>query len=196
MFNFYRGYAYHPSCISLDEHNLTITNQTCLDEIPQEQLEYENHPFWATLLLVPFLLNYLAGWYRWYQEDEKRQYTWPACLVGFYPLLREASVIRELWRNPKRGLAKKRKFEREMSEAEVFYESIPTCVILSYILHNIAKSGNKIRGGNMVVLNSNFGSWYFSFTYYPSIISASLGMAKVLKVRFSENTNSWNFYNI
>ena len=36
----------------------------------------------------------------------------------------DASIIRELWRNPKRGLAKKRKFERENSETEVFLEAI------------------------------------------------------------------------
>ena len=195
MFDLYKPYAYHPSCFSMNvvvvglvglvvKHNWTIVNQTCLNEIPQEQLKYENHPSWATMLLVPFLLNYLAGWYRWYQEDEKRQHTWPACLVpGLYPLLREASIIRELWRNPKRGLAKKRKFEREMSEIEPFLESIPTCLILSYILHNIGRNESNRRGGAMVVLNSNFGSWYFGFSYITSIISASLGMVKVLKVR-------------
>ena len=62
MISFYMGYPYHPSCFSMDEHNLTIFNQTCLGQIPKEQLEYENHPFWGTLLLVPFMLNYLVGW--------------------------------------------------------------------------------------------------------------------------------------
>ena len=196
MFDLYKPYAYHPSCFSMNvvvvglvglvvKHNWTIVNQTCLNEIPQEQLKYENHPSWATMLLVPFLLNYLAGWYRWYQEDRKRHLTWLACLVGLYPLLREASVIRELWRNSKRGLAKKRKFEREVSEAEAFLESIPTCLVLSHILHNIAKNESNRRGACMIVFNSTFGSWFFWFTYATSITSASLGMAKALKVRLS-----------
>ena len=63
ILDLYRGYAYHPSCFYMNELNLTFVNQTCLDEIPQDQLEYENHPSWATLLLAPILLNYLAGWY-------------------------------------------------------------------------------------------------------------------------------------
>ena len=186
MISFYRGYAYHPSCISLDEHNLTIFNQTCLDQIPQDQLEYENHSFWATLMLVPFLLNYLAGWYTWYLEDKNKRFSWLACLVGLYPPLRAASIIRELWRNPKRGLAKKRKFEREnMSETEVFLEAIPTSMVLTFIANSAFRSESNRRGGSMIVFNSTFGSWFFWFTYATSITSASLGMAKALKVRLS-----------
>ena len=189
IFNFYKGYAYHPSCFFMDENNVTIVNQTCLDEIPQDQLEYENHPFWATLLLVPFLLNYLAGWYKWYQEDKKGHFSsWLACLVGLYPSLRAAIIIRELWRNPKRGLAKKRKFEREMSEAEVFLEAIPTSGVLSYIMNSVFESEHNRRGGSMIVFNSSFGFfWFFWLTYATSIFSATLGMAKALKVRLSQN---------
>ena len=95
IFKFYRGYAYHPSCWPMDEHNLTIFNETCLGQMPREEVEYENHPVWATMLLVPFLLNYLAGWHRWYREDKNRGLTWPACLVGLYLPLRAASIIRE-----------------------------------------------------------------------------------------------------
>ena len=55
IFKFYRGYAYHPSCWPMDEHNFTIFNETCFGQMPREEVEYENHPIWATMLLVPFL---------------------------------------------------------------------------------------------------------------------------------------------
>ena len=79
-----------------------------------------------TILLVPFLLNYLSGWYIWYQLDERKAYTWPVPLVALYPQMRAGMAIKELWKNSKKGLVKIRRFERDMNEAEVFLESIPT----------------------------------------------------------------------
>ena len=64
--------------------------------IPTEEVEYESHPTWATMLLVPFLLNYFASWFTWYRIDKRKQITWLACLFNVYPQLRAASVIREL----------------------------------------------------------------------------------------------------
>ena len=74
-----------------------------------------------------------------------------------------------------------------MSEVEYFLESIPTSVVLSYIVNRINKSESNGRGGSMVVFGSFQFSWFFWPTYATSIISASLGMAKVLKVRLSQN---------
>ena len=71
IFDLFRGYPYHPSCFSLDEHNVTIFNQTCLDQIPRDQLEHENHPIWGTLMLVPFRVTYLTGWYKWHHDFPK-----------------------------------------------------------------------------------------------------------------------------
>ena len=134
MYKFYRGNPYHPSCeiwgrewnriLNHTYDNLTV-NETCLDGIPKEQLKYDHHPTWATLLLIPFLLNYIASWYAWYQTDKRKQFTWLACLVGLYPQLRAGIIIRELLRDQKRGLTEKKKFERELSENEVFSEKYP-----------------------------------------------------------------------
>ena len=79
--------------------------------IPTEEVEYESHPTWATMLLVPFLLNYFASWFTWYRIDKRKKITWLACLFNVYPQLRAASVIRELWRDSKRGLSEKKRFE-------------------------------------------------------------------------------------
>ena len=70
--------------------------------IPEEELEYDYHPTWATILLIPFLLNYFLSWYTWYRIDKRKQITWLACVFNVYPQLRAANVIRELWRDPKR----------------------------------------------------------------------------------------------
>ena len=169
--------------MSAMEWNQTIYD-ACLDGIPPDQLKYEHHPAWATMLLVPFLLNYMAGWYAWYQADKKKKFTWPACLLGVYPQLRAANIIRELWRNPRRGLAKKRKFEREVGQAEVFLEAVPTTYIMTYMMIRAGKGDTTTKIG----LTGGPGSSnqkLFLLSFLTSIISASLGMAKSLKVSIS-----------
>ena len=132
------------------------------------------------MLLVPFLLNYMAGWYAWYQMDKRKKFTWPACLLGLYPQLRAANIIRELWRNPRRGLVKKRKFEREIIETEVFLEAVPsTYIMTNYILKRIFGSTDRIA---KVHITSSYNTTLFALSFFTSVISASLVMAKSLKV--------------
>ena len=57
--------------------------------------------------MVPFLLNYFSGWYSWYQLDERKAYTWPVPLVALYPQMRAGMIIKELWKNPIRGLSRR-----------------------------------------------------------------------------------------
>ena len=135
------------------------------------------------MLLVPFLLNYMAGWYAWYQVDKKKKFTWLACLLGVYPQLRAANIIRELWRNPRRGLAKKRKFERDVSQAEVFLEAVPTTYIMTYMMSRAHRGTTASIGFRGAQGSSN--DILFTLSYITSIISASLGMAKSLKVPIS-----------
>ena len=175
----FKGFPYHP-CDSLF-WNQTIYD-ACLDGIPPDQLLYKHHPAWATMLLVPFLLNYMMGWYTWYKVDKKKKFTWPACLLGVYPQLRAANIIRELWRNPIRGLAKKRKFERDVGQVEVFLEAVPTTYIMSYMVRAI---GDKTTQIGLVGIPGSSNQKLFDLSYFTSIISASLGMAKSLKVSIS-----------
>ena len=62
----------------------------------------------ATLLLIPFLLNYLAAWCVWYQIDTRKKFAWIASLLGLYSQLRAANIIRELWKDLKRELSLKK----------------------------------------------------------------------------------------
>ena len=145
-----RGFPYHPNCII---EGRDWINETCLaDPGIQEELVYESHPTFAAMLLVPFLLNYFASWFTWYRIDKRKKITWLACLFNVYPQLRAASVIRELWRDPKRGVDKKRKFEGEMSEAEVFLEASLTTFVMTYMKRRITDEINDSESS----INSKF----------------------------------------
>ena len=141
IYKLYGGFPYHPSCNQSYEHTLD-----CLAGIPEEELSYESHPTWATMLLVPFLLNYFASWFTWYRIDKRKKITWLACLFNVYPQLRAASVIRDLWRDPKKGVAKKKKFEQDGTEAEVYLESVMTTFVILYIIGRSESSSSNWRG--------------------------------------------------
>ena len=125
--------------------------------------EFGNHLGFMAMLLVPFLLNYLNSWLIWYRIDKRKQITWLACVFNVYPQMRAANVIRALWSDPKTGISKKRKFEREVPEGEVFLESTFATFALTFMLRR---------------LDGNF----FLFTLITSLLTAGLGMAKTLKV--------------
>ena len=50
----------------------------------------------------------LCGWYVRYRIDKRKKFTWPACFLGLHPQLSAANIIRELWKNPERGLLPRR----------------------------------------------------------------------------------------
>jgi len=185
------GTIHHPACDMEEIHWNSVwndwskewsTNETCLAKIPKEEVLTERHPVWTSMMILPFLANYIMTWFLWYQIDHRKRLTWLACLLNLYPQLRAAGIIFEVWRNPKRGLAKKKKFEREVTGMEVFLESVPTTFAMTYIIGRlIAKDNPKVRKA----LRGEVGSSshiLFLTTYLTSIFSASLGMAKVLKV--------------
>ena len=187
IYDYYTGYDYHEDCENWFDNgtyrDLLSINDTCLAGIPDDQLQHESHPNWATMLLVPFLLNYFAGWLAWYKMAKQKKFSWLACLFNLYPQLRAAQAIREVWRNPTRGLAKKKKLETEVSQAEIFLEAVPTVFVLTHI----AMRGT--HGANDTDLTMSHQRFAFSqitgkfiFTYFISMVSASLGMAKALKV--------------
>ena len=114
--------------------------------------------------------------------DKRKMFTWPACLLGLYPQLRAANIIRELWRNPRRGLVKKRKFERDIVETEVFLEAVPNTYILTYIITRISETGDIIAQNGFRGAPGSYNIILFSLSFLTSVISASLSMAKCLKV--------------
>ena len=46
---------------------------------------HHSHPVYASVLLVPFLLNYVACWYTFYREARYKKYTFIFPLLNLYP---------------------------------------------------------------------------------------------------------------
>ena len=194
IYDYYTGYDYHEDCENWNQKDdeigngthweLLSINDTCLAGMPREQLQHESHP-WATSLLVPFLLNYFAGWLAWYRRSKQKKISWLACLFNLYPQLTAAQAIREVWRNSTKGIAKMRKLEVEDSQAEIFLEAVPTVFILSHIgnksYRTFSFSGRiPTRSHQRAAYSENYNT--FLLAYLTSMASASLGMAKALKV--------------
>ena len=99
----------------------------CYDNLPTSNVTYILHYNWGTLMLLPFLLNYLICWYVWATTDKMKTVTWVAALLSFYPQYVACKIIYQIWWvDPKRGLQKKRHLERDVIQLEVFYESVPS----------------------------------------------------------------------
>ena len=60
------------------------------------------HPKYASLLLAPFLLNYLICWILWRRLEKRKTVSWIPALLGCFPQYCAAKVIRTLWRTPAR----------------------------------------------------------------------------------------------
>ena len=53
--------------------------------VPDYESEILPHLGYASLLLVPFLLNYVACWYTFYREARYKKYTFIFPLLNLYP---------------------------------------------------------------------------------------------------------------
>ena len=89
MINFYVGSRVNPYC---DEQRIGYSRNSeericCYydDSVPLSNLTYTPHYVWGTLMLLPFLLNYLICWYVWATTDKRKAVTWVAALLSFYP---------------------------------------------------------------------------------------------------------------
>ena len=59
------------------------------------------HPKFGTMLLLPFLANYILTWVAWWKMDKKKNVLFPMSVwFGCYPKARAASVIRWIWADP------------------------------------------------------------------------------------------------
>ena len=53
--------------------------------VPDYESEIVTHPVYASVLLVPFLLNYVVCWYTFYREARYKKYTFIFPLLNLYP---------------------------------------------------------------------------------------------------------------
>ena len=103
-------------------------------------------------LLVPFFFNYVLTWIVWSKMDKQKTFTWLACALAFYPQMRAAAVIRHI-------------------------------LIVIVMCFLVVRAASRPEDYPLVI--GKKGSWdeaIFFTTFSTSIITASLGLAKPLKI--------------
>jgi len=140
------------------------------------KLYYNGHPKWASLLLVPFLVNYTLCWIAWFTTEKQRKFTWIAALLGCYPQLVAARIIWLFWTQPVKGMREKKHLERNLMEHEIFTEAVPTALIMTFLMVVT------IDDQSGVVIGEGLSEILFFVSFTTSALSAGLGLAKCLKV--------------
>ena len=144
------------------------------------KLYINDRPDWASLLLGPVLINYALCWFAWFTTEKQKKFSWIAALLGCYPQLVAARIIWLFWTQPKKGVREKKHLERNLMENEIFTEAVPSSLIMTFLMMvNLWVSAEDDVIGARVKGGSNF---LFFVTFTTSVLSASLGLAKCLKV--------------
>ena len=156
------------------------------------KLYYKGHPKWASLLLVPFLVNYTLCWIAWFTMEKQKKFTWIAALLGCYPQLVAARIIWLFWTEPQKGMKEKKMFERDLIEKEIFTEAVPTSLIMTFLIVfsdisvlNCADPDCRpwSTEAGLIIGDPGKPSFYlFFFSFATSLLSAGLGLAKCLQV--------------
>ena len=137
------------------------------------------HPKWASLLLVPFLVNYTLCWIAWFTTEKQKKFTWIAALLGCYPQLVAARIIWLFWTQPLKGMREKKHLERNLMEHEIFTEAVPTALIMTFLMTvNIFINHER----DEVIIGSGASYYLFFVSFSTSVLCAGLGLAKCLKV--------------
>ena len=152
------------------------------DNVPTSNVTFNPHYDWGTMILLPFLLNYLICWYAWATTDKRKSVTWVAGLLNCYPQYIACKIIWHIWVDPRKGLQKKRDFERNLVQLETFLEAVPSSLIMAFLLVRAVAS---VKGSEIIFNSSDvnsFDSVLFLIAFSTSVITSSLGLAKNLKV--------------
>ena len=120
------------------------------DDVPTSKMTYTPHYIWGTLMLLPFLLNYLICWYVWATVEKRKAVTWVVALLNFYPQYVASKIIWEIWNDPKRGLQKKRLYQRNVLPIQTFCEAVMSTLIMTFLIVRTLESNE----GSEVVFNS------------------------------------------
>ena len=178
---FFVGSRRNPFCDELYEDITDRIKCYYNYSMPTSNVTYTPQPTWGSMMLLPFLLNYLICWYVWATTDKRKAVTWFAPLLSFYPQYIASKVIWLIWTDPGKSLQKKRKLERNLVQMETFYEAVPSTMFCTYVMV-------KATGGPLVDDQELIFKWYdpvnsilFFVAYTTSIFTSTLGLAKNLK---------------
>ena len=139
-------------------------------------LHVNEHYIYATSLLIPFFINYALGWRAWYKSKRQKKYTWIFALLASYPQLVACRVIWLFWRRPAKAKKEKKHFERNVMQNEVYTEAVPILFIMFFLFMATANASSEER--ELIIGTSTLAV----VTFLTSLLSASLGLAKCLKV--------------
>ena len=137
-----------------------------------------SHPIFASSLLFPFIINYMLGWYAWVHTEwnkESKKFTWIFAILGCYPQLLACGIIWLFWTKPKRAEREKTHLERNVMQNEVYTEAVPTSFMMLSLaaVTNVGSEDRELFHGDETL---------FGYATLTSLLSASLGLAKCLKV--------------
>ena len=107
-----------------------------------------------------------------------KKFTWIAALLGCYPQLVAARIIRLFWTQPLKGMNEKKNLERNLMENEIFTEAVPSALIMTFLW--LVSSG--LPGSDLIIGEDLLDNVLFFVSFGTSFLSAGLGLAKCLKV--------------
>merc|ERR1711988_1470146 len=92
------------------------------------------HSYLATVLLMPFLLNYIVCFYTFFRlTTNRKRYTFIFPLLNLYPQYEAAKLIKSIYKDPVKGKKEKKEFDQNIGLHEVFLESVPTALIITFV---------------------------------------------------------------
>ena len=159
MIKFYIGSRSNPYCHEEYKYhgNPGLINCDYNDSVPTSNLTHTPHYTWGTMMLVPFLLNYLICWYVWATTDKRKAFTWVAALLSFYPQYVALKIIYQIWwGDSKKGLQKKRHLERDLIQLETFTEAVPSTLVMTYLM--VRALDYRTKGKEIIFNAENLGS--------------------------------------
>ena len=129
--------VYTDIALSARLYSSTVTHKDYLNGTLITTTTEVSHPFWASSLLIPFIVNYMLGWYAWVCTEwkkESRKFTWIFAILGCYPQLLAGRIIWLFWTKPERAVMEKNHLEKRDAERGL-HGSCP------YLVHNNVSHG-------------------------------------------------------
>jgi len=126
------------------------------------------------VLAIPFLLNYGCGFISEHRSDKGRSTsTFIAALFNLYPQYHAFRVSWLLWYNNEEGLKQKKQIDRGLMEPEIFFEALPTLLILIILEFSVKEDVYSYKWEDLP-------SGKYSFAVATSMLSVGVGVLKTL----------------
>ena len=138
----------------------------------------EDHPKYATAMLIPFLLNVCSNFYHWWKWDSsfEKRFTWLLVLFQLWPVYRAVKLVIQLYRRNESAEAEKRRFESEITSLEAYLEAAPSVFVMfvAFVTTLFDNENEKGLIGESQIL--------FRTTFLMSLLTSSLGVTKYLLI--------------